>query len=193
MGKTAGVGEHPADELPMYLDDDRPARPAAAAPRVTARDVAGKVGQWVTEIVEGDGEMAPPKSLDLTDEGTKDDTIVIHRVLGSPAALLAAFDQRWGLQPTRSRVALGTLALRPPDDAGRGPTRTLGGQMHLRVSFLAVPVELEVTPWHTYGIVLTLRPDKRNGAAVAWHRRRAWFAAGHRILDQMRLTLEATR
>lgn len=186
------MAEHRADELPLYLDDDGPARPTVVGPRVTARDVAGKVGQWVTEIVEGDGEMAPPKSLDLSGESAKDDTIVIHRVLGEPDALLADFDRRWGLQPTRTRAALGTLALRPADD-GSGPTRSLRGQMHLRVSFLPVPVELEVTPWHTYGVVLTLRPDRRGGAAIAWHRRRGWFAAGHRILDQMRRTLESSR
>ncbi len=195
MRKTVGVGERPADELPLYLElDDRPRRPEPAPPRVTARDVAAKVGQWVTEVVEGDGQMAPPKSLDVGGEGAKDDSIVIHRVLGEPRLLLQAFDRRWGLQPSRTRVALGTLALHPDgDDAGVGPSRALRGRLHLRVSFLAVPVELEVTPWHTYGLVLTLRPDRRGSTAIGWHRRRAWFAAGHRILDQMRRVLEASR
>lgn len=196
MGHTGGVAEHPVPELPSYLGDDRPARPAPAAPRVTARDVANRVGTWVTEIVEGDGELAPSTSLDTHADATKDDVIVVHRVLGPPPALLDAFDRRWGTQPSRLRTATGTLDLRPADEvdgSGAGArgaaTRLLAGRLSLRLSLRTVPVELEVVPWHTYGLVLTLRPV-RGAAAVRRHRRWVWFSTGHRALDQMRRALE---
>lgn len=182
------VPEHPLDELPLYLDDDGPRRPGAPPAKYTARDVAVRVSHWVGDLVDGDGSMAPPTNLDAG-EGAKDDVVVIHRVLGDPRVLLAAFDERWGVQPSRTRGAWGTLALRP-QVAPAGWQRTLPGHLHLRISFAGVPVELEVTPWHTYGLVLCLRPVRHVKGAIGWHRRWAWFAAGHRILDQMRRTLE---
>lgn len=189
---TRGVAHRPDDELPSYLDAGEAARPTAVPVRVTARDVAGKVGQWVTEIVEGDGTMAPTMPLDQGGEGPKDDALVVHRVLGEPARLLAAFDRRWGAAPCRLRGAVGTLSLEaaPPAD---GPVRRVRGEMRLRLALVPMPVELEVVPWHTYGLVLSLRPDRRGSSAVPRHRRWSWFTASHRILDQMRRTLEAER
>lgn len=191
VGQNRSVPERPDDELPSYLVDPGPRRPTVVAPRVTARDVATKVGQWVNEIVEGDGALAPPTSLDTHGEGAKDDVVVIHRVLGEPHTLLAAFDRRWGGQPSRTRDALGTLELQPDDDGASAWSRAVPGRLHLRISFLPVPVELEATPWHTYGLVLSLRPVRHGAATIGWHRRWAWFTAGHRVLDQMRRTLEA--
>ena len=182
------VAERPVDELPSYLDlnDDR--RAPAEPPRYTARDVAARVGAWVGDLVDGDGSMAPPSRFE-SDEGAKDDLIVVHRVLGNPVALVAAFDKRWGAGPSQMRAALGTLRL-GPDEGGSWP-RTLRGHLHLRMSFVPVPVELEIVPWHTYGLVLTLRPVRHLMARIGWHRRWTWFGASHRILDNVRRELEA--
>lgn len=189
---TRVVADDRADELPLYLAEGEAARPEAVGPRVTARDVAAKVGQWMTEIVEGDGTMAPTMALDQGGEGAKDDALVVHRVLGDPARLLPAFDRRWGAGTVRLRGAVGTLVLHPDPDP-HGPVRRLRGEMRLRLSVTAMPCELEVLPWHTYGLVLSLRPDRRGSSAVPRHRRWRWFTASHRILDQMRRALEGDR
>ena len=191
LGHAGGVPEHPLEELPLYLEDGAARRPGPPAPKVTARDVASRVSAWVGDLVDGDGSMAAPSSLDPMMESAKDDVVVIHRVLGDPAALLTAFDGRWGREPSRLGVALGTLQLDRATAVTAG-RRALPGQLRLRWSFRPLPVELEAVPWHTYGLVISLRPARHGTTALGWHRRWAWFAAGHRLLDQMRRTLEAT-
>ena len=196
MRHAGAVPERPLDELPPYVDIDldvhHPRRATLAPPRYTARDVAVKVSTWVGEVVDGDGSMAPPSSF-AGEQSAKDDLTVIHRVLGRPAVMLDAFDDRWGRAPSTVRVALGTLRLRPDTTAARRASlsRAVPGQLRLRTSFVPIPVELEIMPWQTYGLVLTLRPVRHVVSHIGWHRRWAWFSAGHRALDAMRRPLEA--
>jgi hypothetical protein len=179
----------PLEDLASYVEAGEP-DVGDGRGHSAVRDAVARAAAKVGELVDGDGELAPASAV-TTDGRDIDDVLVEHRVLGDQRVLLQAFDARWGAQPSRTRVALGTLQLRPADPVGNDPcSRVLRGHLHLRISFVRIPVELEVEPWHTYGLVLHLRPVRHSAGHIGWHRRWAWFATGHRLLDQMRRTME---
>ncbi len=175
----------PLTELPSYLGDE----PAVAGPdRPGVREVVARAAARMGELVDGDGTLAPAATT-IPDTRDIDDLVVVQRVLGDPAVLRERFDRRWGAQPSLTRVALGTLHLRP--DASDERARVLRGRLSLRTAPVAVPVTVTLDPWQTYGVVVQLQPVRVRSHRMGRARRWAWFRAGHAALDQMRRTLEA--
>jgi hypothetical protein len=81
----------------------------------------------------------------------------------------------------------GTLAL-SLDSAGRGRSdasqvRAVAGRLHLWLSPVPLPVELDLVPWGRWRTMITLHPDRCFGWSVGAHRRSRYFVAGHAVMD----------
>ena len=81
----------------------------------------------------------------------------------------------------------GTLTL-SVDSAGRSRSdasqlRAIAGRLHLWLSPVPLPVELDLVPWGRWRTMITLHPDRRFGWSVGAHRRSRYFATGHAAMD----------
>jgi hypothetical protein len=61
--------------------------------------------------------------------------------------------------------------------------RAVPGRLHLWLSPVPLPVELDLVPWGRWRTMVTLHPDRRFGWSVGAHRRSRYFAAGHAAMD----------
>lgn len=204
-------------ELPFYLDDPVDDGASQAVAPVRVRDTVVQVGHlaghaadamaaWLAEAskapyVYAPSSPAPPADSLAQAAAARHNVLVVHRVVGPPAALLADVDA-WFARSRRTKVVSG--AFRWSGEAGSGTApqpgggsrpaeqlRRLDGRFRARWWPVAVALELDVQAWSTIGLVLTLRPLRRGKARLRRFRRRAWFAGGHDLLDRLRASLGA--
>ena len=150
--------------------------------------VTGRAVLAVKGLVEANGAGEPgwaPSAEPVREVGS---VLMTHYLLGPPDELARAVARFWEERNGRARSLWGSVRLGPAA-LDRPVVRGWRGHMRLRTSPVAIPVELDVERWRSVGLMVTLRPA-RNHARIGAHRRWAWFATGHAILEQMRLAVE---
>ncbi|HEX6786906.1 MAG TPA: hypothetical protein VF076_06895 [Acidimicrobiales bacterium] len=178
------VGTH---ELPLYLaEPDDPARGddssagghRPAVPHGLA--VLGRAAHGLSErLATPQGGSSPPGGYETRR------SVVIHitrHLVMAPASAAAAFDE-WLATGALTATPRGSLRVASPTPPGPSRLRAVPGQLLLRLSPVALPVELELVGWGEWRAALTLHPVRRFGWTVAPHRRTRYFAAGHATMD----------
>ena len=175
------------DELPLYLaerddptrSDDRSAdgrRPAVPHGLV----VLGRAAHDLSErLATPPGGSSPPGGYETSR------SVVIHitrHLVMAPDAAASAFDE-WLASGALTATPRGSLRVASPAPAGPSRLRAVTGRLSLRLSPLALPVELALIGWGEWRAALTLHPVRRFGWTVAPHRRTRYFAAGHATMD----------
>ena len=179
--------------LPLYVID-----PDAGPEETGSPDVEAPKHQHLTDAVQeswGAGRCAAPA---LGAAGGSGGTHRRNRVR-DVAGLVIAITRHLVMAPSDTvracstaappplrtdRDAAGTLTL-STDSAGRGRTdraqlRAVAGRLHLWLSPLPLPVELDLVPWGRWRTMITLHPDRRFRWSVGPHRRRATSPPGMR-------------
>jgi hypothetical protein len=175
------------DELPLYLaepdgatrDGDHSAgghRPAVPHGLV----VLGRAAHELSErLATPPGSSSPPGGYETRR------SVVIHitrHLVMAPEAAAAAFDE-WLATGALTATPRGTLRVTSAAPPGPSRLRAVSGRLSLRLSAVALPVELELVGWGEWRAALTLHPVRRFGWTVAPHRRNRYFAAGHATMD----------
>lgn len=170
----------PGDTTPTDLTVDLEPSAISAA---TSRAVLAVKG-----LVEANGVGEPgwaPSSEPVREVAS---VLMTHYLLGPPDELARAVARFWGERNGRARSLWGSVRLRS-EPLDRPVVQGWRGHMRLRTSPVAIPVELDVERWRSVGLMVTLRPARLH-ARIGAHRRWAWFATGHGVLEQMRLAAE---
>jgi hypothetical protein len=183
--------------LPLYVVDpgaepEEPGSPVVEAPKPphltdAVQDGWAALGRAAHQL--SDRLAAPAAPIGGTGFETSRGLVIAitrHLVM-APSDTVRAFD---ALLPRLSEPIVtprGTLTL-STDSAGRGRTdraqlRAVAGRLHLWLSPLALPVELDLVPWGRWRTMITLHPDRRFRWSVGAHRRSRYFAAGHAAMD----------
>jgi hypothetical protein len=183
--------------LPLYVDEPQPRRRSAEAQQAaTVLDVlrsAGRVAVATADRLAADAEQAsaapPPSGI----------AVVVHRqgytltrhILAHADLVAPAFDAWLAVTGGAVRTCAGRLQRADRLLTGQPhQLRAIAASLHLRSSPLPVPVDLELMPWGSYRAVLNLSLARRVVRTMGWHRRSAYFAAGHAVLERVREHLE---
>jgi hypothetical protein len=191
---------HPEPEggtLPLYvidpdLEPEAPSPPAAESPRHqhladAVHDSWAALGRAAQQL--SDRLAAPSAAIGGTGYETAHGLVIAiarHLVM-APGDAVRAFD---ALLPRLAEPIVtrrGTLTL-SVDSVGRGrpdrsQLRAIGGRLHLWLSPVPLPVEMDLVPWGRWRTMITLHPDRRFAWSVGPHRRSRYFAAGHAAMD----------
>jgi hypothetical protein len=175
----------PVHELPLYvLPDESERRRKAAGTEPAAPSEHRREARRYQSLPAG-GVPAPV----VTSRGWTS-LEIIHFVLLEPLDARERFDDWWRHAPHelsfgRSRVRLDEP--RPPETA----LRLVRGRANLHGLPPSIAVEMELASWGKAHAAMYLRPTNRFLIAASAMRRRAWFAVGHAVVDQIRDALLA--
>jgi hypothetical protein len=192
-------GEPEGGALPLYVvepgvEPDEPDPSAVEAPRhqhVTdavheSWAALGRAAQQLSDRLAA--QSAPDGGTGF--ETTHGLVIAIARhLVMAPGDAVRAFDALLPRLVDPIVTPRGTLTL-SVDSAGRRRTdvsqlRAIAGRLHLWLSPIPLPVELDLVPWGRWRTMITLHPDRRFGWSIGPHRRSRYFAAGHAAMDAL--------
>lgn len=184
--------------LPLYVEEPAPRGRASATgdvPHPHVLDVlrsAGRAAVATADRLVADADPVPgAAALPDVEVRHQNGFTVTRHVLARPAAVVPVFDA-W-LTSSGAVVVTAHGRLQPRNrPVLRQPhqLRLVAAVLRLHGSPIPVPVDLELVPWGSYRAALNLNLARRLVKSMGWHRRAAYFEAGHAVLEQVRQRIE---